>query len=646
MIIQSLTLHNYRVFAGTHNIDLTPDGVGRNLVLFGGLNGAGKTSILSAIKLALYGQRALGSNLTQKQYIEKLSQLIHLGNETLHPNDARIELAFQYSQEGQTSTIKVIRSWQRDSKDDLHIFVNKTLRQELSYDQCQSYLDGIIPAGVAELFFFDGEKIAELAEDESGTILRTAVKRLLGLNTVEKLQSDLAIHLKKEGVTKADAKTREQLAEYAKQRKQLDSEAEVKENELTKVNNQVEFAKKEISLIEQQMSEQGGAWAQSREDELKKVEDIVKEKAALEKQLRNHIDGFYPISLAKNATKALLEQLSKEAEIKENRAFVNKLDQLAGNQVGLDQSTIAHLKSSVQFDDSEVLLDLSDREYHQLQYQINDLAVKAERDVKKIRKQIKQLDNQLEQARDNVQRAPQQEQLEKLLNKLRTAEDNKTKAAITRVKLLEELKQDYMQAQDIARKEQRLHNELAAQLEYSESIENAQNAQLVLADFAHELSALRVKQLEQEFITSYQQLARKEDLDISARINPESFDVELIDENGKVINRKQLSAGEKQIYAIAILEALGKVSGHKLPVIIDTPLGRLDSAHRDKLIKHYLPNASHQVVVLSTDTEVDEQYYQWLEPHLSHSYEIQFNATAKASTLNEGYFWQQAQEAQ
>src|SRR5699024_6098159 len=107
------------------------------------------------------------------------------------------------------------------------------------------------------------------------------------------------------------------------------------------------------------------------------------------------------------------------------------------------------------------------------------------------------------------------------------------------------------------------------------------------------------------------------------------------------ISKRDISAGEKQIYAIAILEALAKTSGRKLPLIIDTPLGRLDSHHRDKVIHNYLPQASHQVIVLSTDTEIDQHYYQKLQPKISHAYHIVFDQATRSSYAHEGYFWPQ-----
>ena len=63
----------------------------------------------------------------------------------------------------------------------------------------------------------------------------------------------------------------------------------------------------------------------------------------------------------------------------------------------------------------------------------------------------------------------------------------------------------------------------------------------------------------------------------------------MFDKNQKLIPVNMLSAGEKQIYAISVLWALAKISGRALPMIIDTPLGRLDVHHRDQLVKTSFP---------------------------------------------------------
>ena len=88
-----------------------------------------------------------------------------------------------------------------------------------------------------------------------------------------------------------------------------------------------------------------------------------------------------------------------------------------------------------------------------------------------------------------------------------------------------------------------------------------------------------------------------------------------------------------------MLDALARTSGRRLPVVIDTPLGRLDSQHRSNLVTNYFPRASHQVILLSTDVEVDQAFFRALSPQVSHAFEIRYDAEQQASRILKGYFW-------
>ena len=90
-------------------------------------------------------------------------------------------------------------------------------------------------------------------------------------------------------------------------------------------------------------------------------------------------------------------------------------------------------------------------------------------------------------------------------------------------------------------------------------------------------------------------------------IDTHSFSLSLYDLQGKLVPKHRLSAGEKQLLGIAFLWGLARISGHRLPIAIDTPLGRLDSSHRNNLVERYFPSASHQVILLSTDTEISKK---------------------------------------
>ena len=93
--------------------------------------------------------------------------------------------------------------------------------------------------------------------------------------------------------------------------------------------------------------------------------------------------------------------------------------------------------------------------------------------------------------------------------------------------------------------------------------------------------------------------------------------------------------------AIALLWGLAQASGQPLPVVIDTPLGRLDSSHRAHLIERYFPNASHQVLLLSTDTEIDDPACKRLEITLVTPTGLTTIQCRTATTVRHGYFWEQ-----
>ncbi|HHE0527711.1 TPA: DNA sulfur modification protein DndD [Vibrio parahaemolyticus] len=663
MLITKLTLNNFRVFRGVHEIDLRPaparlskngpiEGTERPIILFGGLNGAGKTSILTAVRLALFGRQSFSQVLSNGEYVDALSELIHkgVGHGGIQDN-ASIELEFKYSQNGEENTYKVIRGWKRGKKDNLCLEKDGVQIPELNYEQCQGFLNELIPTGIADLFFFDGEKIADLAEDESGSVLKTAVRRLLGLDVIAKLKSDLNIFLKKQGSSALSQSLKEEMDSLDEKRISHERNAEKLRGEADIVDAQIELVSRDILSLENKLSQNGGAWAKTREDEQQKVDSLLKEKVELEKQIRMEMETSLPFALAPNAMQRLQTQIKQEQQIKKKQNFGNELDSfletLRSKYPSFDtemaQSAIADsFKAHVgEFDSAKLLLDISDRQANTIDYQLSNLSQESFSRFDKARVRLQKVEEEIDNASNNIARAPEQEQVQELFTDVRALDKKKEKLIIEYRALLEEAKRELRQALETARQIQKLHDKHKDQSNKDQSISNAQNSILLLEKFGEQLTKARVNQLENEFVQSYKKLARKEDLKLSASINPASFDVELVDEHGIKINRKAMSAGEKQIYAISILEALGRTSGRKLPIIIDTPLGRLDSHHRDKLVENYFPTASHQVVILSTDTEIDRNYTSLIQDDIARTYEICFDGTTKSSTLKEGYFWRE-----
>jgi len=654
MIIKSLTLNNFRVFSGNNDINLAPQSTDKSIILFGGLNGTGKTSILAGIRVALYGRAAFGINMTAAEYQEQLAALIHNGN-GITQNKASIELVFTYSQQGVESEYKVIRTWQRGQKDKLFLYKNDIPESSLGYDQCQAFLNELIPIGIADLFFFDGEKIADLAEDQSGNVLRTAVRRLLGIDVIERLKNDLNIFLKPHQAQAMPDKLKKEIATLEAQRKDLEDLSDILVNEADGLATPIIALNKDISDANNSVMDLGGAWAKTKAQEEARVKELQTLKKSLEANIRKEMEGALPLSLAKNTLNNLLKTLEDEAQAKQKHAFVKELSnykQQISQHLNSDNKAEQAAQTAIdqcfnnyqtQANELKLQLDLSERERGQIIHQIEVAAPKSKLELESLKQQLTETIIEIDSVESNIARAPDESRVAEKLVDIAKLNDAKTKAILARNNKLIKAKAKLEQSIEIAKEIQRQQDKYKSASNVSEAVTNAERTNQLLAEFATELTEVRVKQLETEFIKSYQKLARKDDLNISARINIKTFDVELIDENEHIINRKELSAGEKQIYAIAILEALGKTSGRKLPIIIDTPLGRLDSHHRDKLIERYFPDASHQVIILSTDTEVDEKYFNQgkFGERISHAFEIKFDSKTKSSKLVEGYFWQQ-----
>src|SRR6516162_566518 len=113
MILERLTLRNFGLFCGEQSFNLAPaqrNGRGRPIVLFGGINGGGKTTLFDALQLALYGTRARCSKRAGLSYEDFLRQSIH--HEVPPDQGALVAVSFHYTRDGQEHDYEVRRSWQ------------------------------------------------------------------------------------------------------------------------------------------------------------------------------------------------------------------------------------------------------------------------------------------------------------------------------------------------------------------------------------------------------------------------------------------------------------------------------------------------------------------------------------------------------
>ena len=170
-------------------------------------------------------------------------------------------------------------------------------------------------------------------------------------------------------------------------------------------------------------------------------------------------------------------------------------------------------------------------------------------------------------------------------------------------------------------------------------LENGSNVQDALKDYANLLRGKKLKLLENYILDKLQVLLHKKDFIEKISIDRETFDVKLYKGNDDEISKNMLSKGELQMYATAVVWGLALTSGRPLPFMIDTPLARLDEKHRNSIVEKFYPNASHQTIILSTDSEINFEYYQKLEPYISSSFVIQYDSDSGSTKKHDTYFF-------
>jgi DNA sulfur modification protein DndD len=566
MILNRLKLGNFRVYRGDHEIDLTPEGpCGKKpIILFGGLNGAGKTSILTAVRLALYGRRILGAKVSSEEYHQYLADCIHKpsGAERA-PSSAYVRLRFSDSRRGQQHDYDVVRSWFRNTSgaitENLQITRDEEVLSNLSHEQSQSFLNDLIPLGIADLFFFDGEKIAELAESKGNAALADAIQRLLGLDLVNKLRADLSVYIRnhsKGRLPQAIRKEAESLeAEYEQHYAAYQHELESKE----KLEDQLHNLRADIARLEQKIEVHGGAWYENQAAEKERMERLLAEQEGIKGRIRALKGSLYPLALAPTALGALLAQLDAESSFRKQlvthqaakrqaNALRKELESaLKGKEALLDQAIEKAFGKSLKPPQKvEMVHDLSDSEIERLRHQITVEAPKQKEEVDKLEQQLENLRHEISECATNLERAPDEQRIKPFYEQLTEAQIKQGRLNSRIEERRENAKRELRAAMDCIRKLRKLEAEHQHQSDNVHAVEMAKSVREMLTSYSNRAKISKVRELECHFSESFTRLSRKNHNGLTPRIDPNTFSVELSYSTGKIIDREQLSAGKSK----------------------------------------------------------------------------------------------------
>ena len=656
MVIDQIVLHDFGVYAGHQQIDLTPPSPQKPIILFGGLNGAGKTTMLDALLLCLFGPVAKCSNRKGLSYPDYLKNCI---NKHSPYKQSSIGLHFHHITEGAKTHYRLRRTWkmtQAGIKEHFEVHKNEAPAPAIAKNWLQ-LIEEIIPANIAHLFFFDGEQAERYASVEnSSALIKNAVLNLLGLDVVEQLSKDLQTLERRTQIGNLK-QTQQQEIGYAEHaladlRTKLTSLRQEKANLQA---HMIDRSKSKLATVNEQFRKLGGELYERKTQIEANNQQAANELDDCTRALQELAADCLPLTLVTGLLDNIAQRDVREQEVLAAQNSISAIKQR-------DTALLKHLRKNNVAPQALGLIkqfaatDLNERSQTaggKINNQIDmptrrmldtlnstNLALVAKR-ADALLKNHAALQAKVADASIELANIPEDDlikdiltQRESLQTEIIAAERKKEVLAseIDRVNRDIERQETELQAKLQAEFEQRVQHD-----EQNRLLSHATKARETLAKFRHNVIRSHIQNIEALVLESYQGLLRKKSLIDRISIEPDNFGIRLFDPDGRYIAPEQLSAGERQLLAISLLWGMAKSSGRPLPIAIDTPLGRLDASHRTHLVKRYFPHASHQVMLFSTDQELHGPYLKSIKQHIGHSYRLDFNDKIGATHITEGY---------
>ncbi len=674
MILTKIELSNFGSYFGTQVVDLSgckPDS-NRNVVAIGGLNGAGKTTLLHAIIFTLLGvtdaykfnddvdRRGAGKD----QIDRTLDALLNREAKEAGERIAQVLLTFLDDDQREFS---VLRQWIFDSRGRYkeEQLIVRTAHGLLSAEQYEDFVRNRIPAEVIKFFMFDGEKIQTIAEDEVGDSVLNGINSLLGFHVLGSLISDMD---KLQDDYRKEAKRRnrqeEELTDFRSQETKLNNQIGELEDEKVEIEDRVDKLKVQNRQLAEELNELLGGAGKNPRDLQKQLDQTTDSIRDFKEQVLGAVDRAIIPALPSELLVELEEQLKGEEERsqweegkrKVEPQKIRLIDRLFGDSSpqpdpGLEHHQMAFFRNRISTEWEELFNPppkgiaetiihgyLSNQERSQVQ-------AKCQHVMRSDGTNLRELFNQLDSAERKARNLRQQ--LEHIGDGERANAVIEEKAGVDRElgeaeQKWESLKRQ-IQALQTDLKETKRHIE-NKESELRKSGESGNRANFVrkvkraVQLYQDSLRPRKRDEVARHLTEMYRLLARKEDVVQRIELDEKTYRPVLKDRSGNSMPLHSLSAGEREIYALSLLWALGKTSRRLLPVVIDTPLARLDSEHRASIVKRYLPQAGPQVIVLSTDTEIDRENFELIDDYLATSLRLDFNPATERTTVQKGYF--------
>ena len=660
MLIQRIKISNYKTYLSL-DLDLTVDD-DRPIILIGGANGGGKTTLFEAISGALYGLKIenkehfmelLNQGALNTAKPEISLQITFVGKVLGQQQKYILKRVYQLNPQG-----KPLESVSLNMNGNMYVYGTMTAPKDRvkAEQEINKIIKANLPQELSQYFLFDAMQSSELLKKNVfAQTIRDNFENVLGFKKYLQLK-------------RAAEKLQQ---EWAQQR--LEAEKEAQEyNELCAQKDKL-TADLNTCIAEQDTKYK---YLASVEVEYKRAKDGAQEASALNKKIQELASKIDDI-VKRAATYA--EDLKAFVDNIEIDLFLPKL----ASNLAQEINNILHIKEQLQKENTgayplETLKDVTNKIITYLKdLSLCSESVDEEQVVSHIvaiqnstnkedpfgyldETEVTALSNLVKRTGSNqfIALDRQRQELEIQLSTLDNLRSQKQTLEQTQAGGNEYLIQNYEAAQkqieklkgqeatlkaDIQRLEKRIHQfDVQIQQEPDIKFDTLVKLKPLFEKIADSLLKKKKAQIESEMqqqlnklLVSYKGHVTKVELSDSI----EQFNIKLYHTAGNEISLNQLNAASKQIFIQVLLKVLRNLGDYNPPVMIDTVMGVLDNVSRDALMEEYFPQLAEQTILLCTTSEIrtDSDYIK-LEPFISQTYTLHRNVEAQNTTVEDGYF--------
>ena len=660
MLIQKIKISNFKTYLSL-DLDLTVDD-DRPIILIGGSNGGGKTTLFEAISGALYGLKIenkehfmelLNQGAVNRVKPEISLQITFVGKVLGQQQKYILKRIYQLNPQG-----RPLESVSLNMNGNMYVYGTMTAPKERvrAEQEISKIIKANLPQELSQYFLFDAMQSSELLKKNVfQQTIRDNFENVLGFKKYLQL---------KRAAEKLQQEWAEQRLEAEKEAKEYNSLCNQKEQLVIDLNTclaEQDRLYKYMSSVEDEYqrakdgAQQAANLSKRIQDVDGKIRAITEEAATYAENLKAFIDNieinvFLP-KLASNLSQEInnilriKEQLQKQSTgaypIETLRDVTSKiidyLKELSLCSQAVDEenvvSHIVAMQNTTNVTDPydylnttevDVLRELPKKgngnQFVSIDRKRQDMEIKLA-NLDNLRTEKRTLEQT--QAGGNNMLIANYEESKRTLEKLKTQEDN--------------LKND------IQRLEKRIHQyDVQIQQEPDVKFDTLVKLRPFFDKVADNLLKKKKAQIETEMqsqlnrlLVSYKGHVGRVELSDSM----ENFNIKLYHSAGNEISLNQLNAASKQIFIQVLLKVLRNLGDYNPPVMIDTVMGVLDNESRDALMEEYFPQLAEQTILLCTTSEIrtDSDYIK-LEPFISKTYTLHRNVEEQNTTIDEGYF--------